>query len=894
MNYKDTLFIPKTTFEMKANLNTKEPKIQQEWQENNVYQKILNKNKNKPLFFLHDGPPYANGNIHVGHALNKTLKDIIVRYKNFSGFLSPFIPGWDTHGLPIEIAMLKKDKNAKEMSIVDFRNRCKEFALEQIAIQTEQFKRIGLVTDFEKTYYTLNHDFEIQQLKLFLEMLKQNLIIRDLKPVFWSWSSQSALAEAEIEYAEVESDSVLIAFNANKNDLIPDNTYFVIWTTTPWTIPCNLAIAIKPNAKYILVEYNSKNYIVAKDLLNNFANKLNVDLNELEIKKEYIGSELENSTYNHPLLNKQLPIILADYVSLEDGTGLVHNAPGLGSDDYLACKKYNIAPFAPIDKFGKYTSYVGIDALNGVFYLDANNYVLNELKDKSLLLFHQKIKHSDAHDWRTKKPIIRRATSQWFVNLKPIQSKIIESLKNDVESKNPKAINRMIDMISKRVEWCISRQRTWGVPIPMIFDENEQPIYDVELVENIINILDKNGTNVWFEWPVEKFLTPKYLNSKKYYKEKDIMDVWFDSGSSHMMFKKWGYNYPADLYLEGSDQYRGWFNSSLITGVIYNNHAPYKELLQHGFTLDQNGFKMSKSIGNVINTLDVFNKYGADIFRLFVASSEYWDDQKFGDVILSQISEIYRRIRNTIFKYSLSMLDGFNPDNDIKDKLEIEDKYVLNQLHSLLLYIDKSYNEYNFSNVVKSINEFTLELSSWYFDIIKDSMYCDELSSLRRKQIQTVIYYILRNIMIALAPILPHTCEEVYSYTNFKKYDSIHLEEWINLNKFCEDIDNNEFDKFFELKNNVYRALEIARDNKEIKKSNEAEVTINTNPTNFSVEQLKKWLNIADLIIDNNAKDILVKPTNKHKCERCWNYFNTDHMHDNEICQRCFNVINKQ
>ncbi len=893
MNYKDTLFIPKTTFDMKANLNIKEPKIQAEWIENKIYQKLLEKNKNKPLFFLHDGPPYANGNIHVGHALNKTLKDIIVRYKNFSGFLSPFIPGWDTHGLPIELAMLKKDKNAKEMSVVDFRNKCKEYALEQISIQTEQFKRIGLLTDFQKTYYTLSHDFEIQQLKLFLEMVKQNLIIRDLKPVFWSWSSQSALAEAEIEYAEVESDSVLISFLAEENSFLPKNTYFVIWTTTPWTIPCNLAIAIKPNAKYVVIKYQDKNFVVAEELLENFANKINAKMDDFQIISKHNGVELENLKYYHPLSNKLFPIILADYVSLDDGTGLVHNAPGLGSDDYLACKKYNISPYAPIDKFGKYTSDVEIDELNGVFYLDANNYVIEQLKNKNLLLFHQKIKHSDAHDWRTKKPIIRRATSQWFVNLKPIQQKIIDSLNNDVKSKNPKAINRMIDMISKRVEWCISRQRTWGVPIPMIFDENEQPIYDVELIENIINILDKNGTNIWFEWPVEKFLTPKYQNSKNYSKEKDIMDVWFDSGSTHMMFKLWGFNYPADLYLEGSDQYRGWFNSSLITGVIYNNIAPYKELLQHGFTLDQNGFKMSKSIGNVINPLDVFNKYGADIFRLFVASSEYWDDQRFGDVIINQVSEIYRRIRNTIFKYSLSMLENFEPSKDLCNELEIEDKYVLTKLHHLLVNINNWYNEYNFSNIVKAINEFTLEISSWYFDIIKDSMYCDNLENLRRKQIQTVIYYILKNILIALAPIIPHTAEEVYSYTNFKKFDSIHLEDWIQLTPFVENINMEEFDKFFKFKNEVYRKIEESRENKTIKKSNEAMVFVNNNPTHFTLDQLKKWLNVADVIIDNNISDIVIKQNEFKKCERCWNYYNDSSMHDDEICNRCYKVINK-
>ncbi len=895
MNYKDTLFMPKTDFEMKANLNKKEPDFQNRWIDQKLYQKILEKNKSKKLFFLHDGPPYANGNIHIGHALNKTLKDIIVRQKNLSGFLSPFIPGWDTHGLPIELAMLKQDKNAKANSIIEFRNKCKKYALEQIEIQKNQFKKIGLLTDFEKTYYTLNHDFEIQQLKLFLEMVKQNLIIRDLKPVFWSWSSQSALAEAEIEYKDIESDSIYIAFKAIKNNIIPENTYYIIWTTTPWTIPCNLAIAVKPNAKYVLFQWNEKKYVVAKDLLENFAKKINIDLNSIQIQYEFIGNQLDNFQYIHPLTNEILPIINADYVSLDDGTGLVHNAPGLGSDDYLACKKYNINPYAPLDDYGKFTKDVKISELNGLFYLDANQYVIDQLKLKDQLLLCEKIQHSEACDWRTKKPIIRRATNQWFVNLKPIQKDIVNTLNNDVKSINPKAIDRMIDMISKRVEWCISRQRTWGVPIPMIFDENSQPIYDVNLIEHIIDILDKNGVDVWFEWPVDKFLTDKYLNNqKKYYKEKDIMDVWFDSGSSHMMFKKWGYEYPADMYLEGSDQYRGWFNSSLITGVIYNKKAPYKELLQHGFTLDQNGLKMSKSIGNVVNPLDIFNKFGADIFRLFVASCEYYDDQRFGDVVLNQICEIYRRIRNTLFKYSLSILNGFNL-NDIQDQFEIEDEYILFKLHNLLIYIDAQYKKYNFSSIVKSINEFTLELSSWYFDLIKDPMYCDSLDSVRRKQIQTVIYYILKNILICLAPIIPHTAEEVYDYLPFKDFESIHLENWIKLTPFTKFNNVNDFNDFFSLKNQIYKQIEELRNSKMIKKSNEIDVYLKTNPTKFNLEQLKKWLNVSRVDIDSSLNmDIVLKPTSNIKCERCWNYYSLADMHNEEICNRCNSVITKK
>lgn len=894
MDYKNTLIMPSTNFEMKANLNVKEPQIQQKWLDIDLYNKVLLKNKDKPLFFLHDGPPYANGNLHVGHALNKTLKDIIVRSKNLKGFNAPFIPGWDTHGLPIEVAMLKKYGKSANDSVVETRQKCRDYALSQVAIQKEQFRRIGLLSDLKKDYLTLYPEFEIQQLKLYLEMVKQDLIFRDLKPVYWSWSSQSALAEAEIEYADVESHSIFVAFEAEKNDVLPNNTYFVIWTTTPWTIPANLAIAVHPNLEYLVINVNNKNYVIAKVLLDKFIDKLSLNKNEVRIIKELKGLELENLKYSHPFISRKSPIIIAEYVSADDGTGLVHNAPGFGMDDYLACKKYNISPYTPIDQYGKYDKSINDSELEGMFYVDANDVVINRLKEHDALLYSEKIVHSAAHDWRTKKPVIYRATAQWFVNLEKIQDKIINTLKNDVKSPNQKATDRMIEMISKRVEWCISRQRVWGVPIPMIFDANKNPIYDIELIAHIINILEKNGTDVWFEWPVEKFLTDKYLNDgKEYIKEKDIMDVWFDSGSTHMMLKEWGFSYPADLYLEGSDQYRGWFNSSLITGTIYNNKAPYKAILQHGFTLDEKGLKMSKSIGNVVDPQKVFNTYGADIFRLWVASTEYMDDQRFGENILKQIAEIYRRIRNTLFKYSLSMINGLEKAN-LATSFTLEDQYVLNELHETLNKISEAYDNYQFSTIIKLVNQFTLNLSSWYFDLIKDPMYCDELNSTRRQQIQTVLYYIVKNMIIALAPIIPHTAEEAYSYLPFKDYESIHLEDWIALKPFTTFAEANLFKEFFLLKDTVYNKLEEARKNGLLKKNNEALVILKNNSTSLDVKTLAKWLNVAEVVIDKDLQeDINISLTKFHRCERCWNYKDASEMVSDELCTRCNNVINK-
>lgn len=895
MDYKKTLNFPETSFEMRANLPIKEPILQKQWLDNKLYQQVLAKNHGKQTFLLHDGPPYANGNIHIGHALNKTLKDIIVRQKNLAGFYAPFIPGWDTHGLPIELAMLKKYGLNTEHSVVQRRQQCCQYALEQIENQKQQFLRIGMLSDFEKIYRTLDHEFEIKQLELFLTMVKKELVFRDKKPVYWSWSSQSALAEAEIEYKDATDPAIYLGFEAIENNVLPKNTYFVIWTTTPWTIPANLAIAINPKFNYVVFNYQDKNYVVLDQQLDNFLSAVNWNKNEIKIVKHVNAIELENLQYKHPFINRISPIILADYVSDVDGTGLVHNAPGFGLDDYLACKKHNINIYAPIDDFGKYDASINDKELEGMFYLDANNIIIERLKASGHLLHSYQYNHRVACDWRTKKPVIYRATEQWFINLQKVSEKIIHTLKNDVKSPFQKNTDRMIEMIKNRAEWCISRQRIWGVPIPIIFDANKQPILDIDLIQNIINVLDKNGTDVWFEWPVEKFLTSKYLSTgENFYKEIDIMDVWFDSGSTHQMFKVWGLNYPADIYLEGSDQYRGWFNSSLITGTIQNDHAPYKAILQHGFTLDENGIKMSKSIGNVIDPLKMFEIYGADVFRLWVASCEYIDDQRFGENIIKQVAEIYRKIRNTLLKYSLGILNNFKPE-DIQTDFSLEDKYILDSLNNVLNIIDDSYKNYKFSEIVKALNNFTIELSSWYFDLIKDEIYCGRTSSLRTKQIQTTIYKIVSSLLIALAPIIPHTADEAYQYLPFKKYSSVHLEYWFNIetNKYLNDDQLNSFNLFFKLKNDVYTALENARKTGLIKKSNAAVVTLKQNNTSFELKTLKTYLNVAEVAInESQIDDVIVTSTNYKRCERCWNHYNDSEMCNDELCNRCNDVIN--
>ncbi len=896
--YKDTLIMPQTAMEMKANLPQKEPQIQAFWKTHHIYQKLLQKNAHQPQFTLHDGPPYANGNIHIGHALNKTLKDIIVRYKSMSGFSTHFIPGWDTHGLPIENAIAKIDQNFEKghLSAVAKRQQCKAYALEQVAIQQAQFASIGLLTDFHEKYLTLDTSFETHELQLFLEMVKQNIVYQDYKPVYWSWSSLSSLADAEIEYADVRSPSIYIAFKVCESAKLwgLENVNLIIWTTTPWTIPANLAIAVNPHFTYIIFKAQDQYYIVAEDLMAQVVEAL--AMKDVTIIQKIPGTSLELIQYEHPLNHRHNPVILAEYVTNDSGTGLVHNAPGFGLDDYYACKKYQIDVYCPIDDRGCYDHSINDTELEGMFYLDANKIIGDRLAACGALLALKFITHSAAHDWRTKKPVMYRATKQWFVNIKALHPQILKTLSDDVTSSVPKTIERIKEMVLNRDEWCISRQRVWGVPIPIIFDAQKQPLLDIELITHIIDILAREGTDVWFEKDATYFLTDKYLASTQTFtKETDILDVWFDSGSSFGVLKQHHLNFPADLYLEGSDQFRGWFNSSLICATILNGQAPYKFLLQHGFTLDEKGNKMSKSLGNTIAPLDVFKEYGADIFRTWVATSDYSIDTRFGFNILKQTSETYRKIRNTLFRYTLSNLHDFDETLHLQSTLALEDEYILYSLNEVLQKIIYAYDHYKFIDVIKTINNFTIELSQWYFDIIKDALYCEEVHAIRRRQIQTVLFHILNSLLIALTPIMPHTCEEVYQlFEKNHKCESIALEDFVStIPCHIEAADVKAFEEFFILKDQIYGELENLRNQNIIKKNNEASVFLPKammKNISFSETQMQLYLNVAQVVLIDDDQ-LVIKNEGLKKCVRCWNHFHDSQMATDELCCRCQRVV---
>ncbi|MGL4647208.1 MAG: isoleucine--tRNA ligase [Mycoplasmoidaceae bacterium] len=889
MDYKDTLNMPSTNFEMKANLNKKEPIFQKRWIDLKIEQAIYEQNADQEKFILHDGPPYANGDLHIGHALNKVLKDFIVRYKNGVGFNSVFIAGWDTHGMPIEIALQKK-KKMKDLSVHEKRDLCKEFASSWIEKQKTQFTTMGLMTNFSEIYRTFDTNYEINQIKIFFHMLNNGLIYKDLKPIYWSWSSQTALAEAEVEYANVESDSIYFTFKIHESKILAVGDQLLVWTTTPWTVPSNLAVAIHPDYEYVRVETSAGNLILLEKNHEELLGKLDIEI--INVLNKFKGDELEHDLYVNSLYPEKISkIILAKYV-LEDGTGIVHNAPGFGNDDYLACKKYEIDVFCPIDEYGKFTSEVNDETIEGLFYLDANPIIIEKLRESGNLIQYEKITHSAAHDWRTKKPVIYRATKQWFVNLSKIKDEIISSL-DDVSSKQGNSIiDKIKEMVENRQEWCISRQRYWGVPIPIIYDEDGEPIVTKKLQKRILEIFSEEGSNSWFIHDAEYFIN-KSDDEKTYTKETDIMDVWFDSGSSHTLMHD--LKFPVDLYLEGKDQFRGWFNSSLITSAAYNGIAPYRELLSHGFVLDSQGRKMSKSLGNVVSLPDVFNKYGADIFRIWCASSDFSDDVKISNNILDQSTEIYRRIRNTIFKFILSNLSDFT-EKDLNYDFSKADLYIIHKMNKFLKKIHTYYENYDFKNVIKNINKTTLELSTWYFEYIKDSLYCDEKNNLARRSIQTVLFFILKAFMTILNPIIPHTTEEVYDHLEIdNKLMSVHLERIVKEIRFGRVrlvVNEKAWNNFFEFRDLVLSRLEVVRQAKLINKNNEAKLIIQDLPScDLTLEELTKYLNVAEIEINKKAKDVIwVQKSRKIKCERCWNYFTRYEM-NNDTCNRCYALL---
>lgn len=913
MEVKKTLLMPRTNFEMRGNLPTKEPRILENWSSIDLYQKMLEKNKGKDEYMLHDGPPYANGDMHCGHMLNKLLKDFIVRLKTMEGYYTPFIPGWDTHGLPIENVITKKGINRKTTPLAEFRKYCEKYAHEQVERQMAQIKRLGVMGDFDHRYMTLTHDYEAKQLEVFKDMALKGYIFKGLKPVYWSPSSESALAEAEIEYADVKSHAIYVAFKVKDGKGLLDNdTSFIIWTTTPWTMPANLAICLNPEFTYGVFETNKGKFVFLKEFEEHLKEELGFET--IKLIKEFKGKDLEYITCKHPLYDRDSIIILGDHVTNDAGTGCVHTAPGHGEDDFIVGKKYGLEPLCPVDSKGFMMESAGKE-LEGMFYEDANDKVLEMLANVGALLKDSPIVHSYPHDWRTKKPLIFRATPQWFCSIEPIKEKILEEIKG-VKWKPTWGEVRISNMIKDRGDWCISRQRAWGVPLPIFYAEDETPIIDEKVFDHVIELVREHGSNIWFEKEAKDLLPEGYTNPHSpnglFTKETDIMDVWFDSGSSSVaVLKGRGLKFPADLYLEGSDQYRGWFNSSLIISTAVNGVAPYKQVVTHGFILDPQGEKMSKSKGNGVDPMKLMNVYGADVLRLWAASIDYTSDVRIGEPIIKQVSESYRKIRNT-FKFLLGNLSNgenapFDINKDKVDAFERVDLYILTKLEVVKNNVIKYMDEFDFASAVMAITNFmSSDLSSFYLDLTKDILYCENQKSLRRLQVQNVIYQAVNTLNSLLTPILPFTMDEVYINIPGHEKESVQLEDYPTPSHEYDESLLKEYALISKLRSEVLKVLETKRQEGVIGSAQEASVMLNIKDeatkeafNKFSkVEQERLFIvskvEVVDEKLPNDMElsSIDVKENNGHKCERCWNY--VDHVTEVDgvhLCDRCLDAI---
>lgn len=898
MNYKETLLMPETSFQMRGNLPENEKLQREKWEKMDLYNKVREKNKGKTPFVLHDGPPYANGNIHIGHAMNKILKDFVNRYKMMSGYDMIYIPGWDTHGLPIEQAVTNSGVDRKSMDKADFRALCEKYAYEQIEKQKKGFKELNVLADWDHPYITLQKELEARQIEVFAEMAKKGLIFKGLKPVYWSPSSESALAEAEIEYHDRKDSSIYVAFPVVEgNDTINVGDNLVIWTTTPWTLPCNTGIAISEKFDYAKVLVNDKYYIVANELLEDLAKEFGWE--NYEVVNVFTGDKFAGVKYKHVFMDRVAPVIDGFHVTLDAGTGLVHIAPMYGADDFIIGKEYNLEMINGIDDQGVLNELSG--PFNGLFFEDANKAVTVKLDELGVLLKLKFITHSYPHDWRTKKPIIFRATKQWFCSIDKIRDDLLKELENNVKFHTEWGKKRLYNMIHDRGDWCISRQRVWGVPIPIFYNEDGSEIVDYDVMMHVADLFRKYGSNVWFEKEAKDLLPEGYTNpaspNGNFTKEEDIMDVWFDSGSTwNGVLIEQGLPYPSDMYLEGSDQYRGWFNSSLICGVAVTGKAPYKELVSHGFTLDGNGNKMSKSLGNVIVPADMVRLHGSDILRLWVASTDYTEDVRISDDLIKQVKESYRKIRNT-YKFMLGNLKDFDYTKDsVKyEDMPYYDKYMMNELNKFTKNVLEEYNNYNFQNVYKLVNNFvSFTLSNFYLDFTKDILYIEKADSLVRRSVQTVLYNILNNEVKLLAPILPYTSEEVYSLLPHTE-ESVHLTDMPEVVTYSDSAEVEElFNLFFELKDKVNKKLEEARNEKLIGSALEAVVKINLDPKYNEVkEKLGSYLHqlfiVSKVEYTTDGEEVVVEKSTGEKCNRCWNY--VDHL-NGDICDRCHNIIN--
>ena len=906
---KDTLLMPKTKFPMRGNLPNKEPEFLKRWEEMDLYRKVLEKNAGKPSYVLHDGPPYANGNIHIGHALNKILKDFIVKYKNMNGFVSNYVPGWDTHGLPIEQVLVNNGVDRKSMPATKFRNKCKDYALKQVDKQRADFKKLGVIGDWENPYLTLDPKFEAEQIRVFGKMVDKGYIYKGLKPIYWSPSSESALAEAEIEYRDHTSPSIYVGFELVSEDgVVEKGTKFVIWTTTPWTLPANLGIAVHPDFEYQEVKVNGENYLLAKERVNFLAEQFGWE--NFELGKTVLGKELEYLLCQHPFLDRTSTVILADYVTLDSGTGLVHTAPGHGVDDFIVGQgKYKLGVLSPVDNQGNLTEEAGQFA--GQFVFDANKNIIAHLAETGALLKQENITHSYPHDWRSKKPIIFRSTPQWFCSIDAFRSELLDAV-DRTKFYSEWGKPRLYNMIRDRGDWVISRQRVWGVPIPVFYAENGEAILDNTLIEYVAKIFEEEGSNVWFYKDAKELLPEGYTHpgspNGEFTKEMDIMDVWFDSGTSHQgcCALRDDLTYPADLYLEGSDQYRGWFNSSLITSVAISGEAPYKELVSAGFVMDGNGNKMIKSLGNVISPNDVGKQLGAEIIRLWSASVDYTQDVRISNDILKQVSETYRKIRNT-FRFLLGNLFNGNFDNRTDllsyDELEELDKYMVLKFEKVVAKVLDYYENYQFNSITTElINFFNVELSSFYLDYGKDILYIEAEKSHKRLSMLTVLYTVLSKSVRLLAPILSFTAEEVYDNMPYEDAESVHLTDFPAKNLIDDAALEAKWDKLLEVRDDVNKALEESRNEKVIGKSLEAAVEIYSNDSEVvellnSVDNLHQLFIVSSVEVKENdgvtydLATVKVTKAEGHRCERCWNI--VEEVNEEGLCPRCASILNK-
>ncbi|MGQ9619292.1 MAG: isoleucine--tRNA ligase [Candidatus Aminicenantia bacterium] len=915
-DYKDTLNLPKTPFPMKADLPQREPLILQKWEKMNIYRKILEKRKDSPLFILHDGPPYANGNIHLGHALNKILKDFIVKSKSMEGLKSPFLPGWDCHGLPIEhkVDQLLREKK-KEMKPVEVRNECRTYAEKYVNIQREEFKRLGVFGAWENPYLTMSPEYESDIIRYLATFFKSGEVYRKKKPVLWCINCETALAEAEIEYHEHNSPSIWVAFPLSSDFferfsfLNGKEAFVIIWTTTPWTLPANLAVALHPDFDYSFFETSGKVYLIADVLVKGITEKLKIK--DYRLLKKVKGAELEGLNAIHPFYERKSVIILADYVNLEQGTGCVHTAPGHGEEDYYSGVKYNLEIYNPVDERGRFNENLPLFGNLQVF--EANPLIVEALRKRGRLLLDEEISHSYPHCWRCKNPVIFRATEQWFISmdLNSMRNRAIEAVKK-VKWIPEWGQERIENMYFSSPDWCISRQRIWGVPIPVFYCKKCGEILEKwELMDRVADIFGKEGSNCWFVNEAKYFLPSgvkcEKCGGEEFRKETDILDVWFESGSSHSVLERDSdHRWPADVYIEGNDQYRGWFNKSLLVALSAKGDSPFKIVITHGWVLDEEGRTMHKSLGNVISPKEIIDAKGAEILRLWVASFDYKDDVKLGPEIIERLKEAYRKIRNT-WRFMLGNIYDFNPDKNIvpKEKMKSFDLYILEKWREKAKKCIEYYKGFEYHPIYHTLfNFFTVDLSALYLDVVKDRLYCSHPSSEERRSAQSAIFIILKESLLIFAPILPFTTEEAWEFVpNFEgKEESLFLHTFPDTEgKWLEEKDVKEWEVILEIRNNLLKALEIERNKKTIGNSLEAKVIL-TIPENYKelIEKFRKELPSIFIVSqvelkEGNGLNVEVVRADGEKCQRCWNYSLSVGRDKDfpDICERCANVLRR-